>query len=253
MTEKELMQQALDALLYHTEQTRPITRTAAAITALRERLAADGVSRSSSYNNRMVREDRRMTNTEPVPVEPAMDRHMRQDVLDYIDSLQSALKVAERKVRIKELKNQGTLATNLCPDHKDKQQGQPCLACVIEKLKRQLQVAQQERDELRALNLCKGLAEKDRQGLLAVGMELIARGERAEKAEQMCDAFARAIDTLNGQLLQSDERNKRLVEIINKCKVALDKHEDGCKGWVGDAHVAAKEAINNELLREVRE
>jgi hypothetical protein len=38
MTDKEVMQQALDALLYHTEQTRPITRTAAAIAALRERL-----------------------------------------------------------------------------------------------------------------------------------------------------------------------------------------------------------------------
>ena len=40
---------------------------------------------------------------------------------------------AERKERlIAELKNQGTLANNLCSDHRDKQVGQPCLACTIE-------------------------------------------------------------------------------------------------------------------------
>ena len=37
---KELLQMALDALEYHTQQTRPIQRTEAAILALREALAA---------------------------------------------------------------------------------------------------------------------------------------------------------------------------------------------------------------------
>ena len=37
---RELLQQALDALIYHRDQTRPIDRTDAAITALREALAA---------------------------------------------------------------------------------------------------------------------------------------------------------------------------------------------------------------------
>ena len=36
---RELLQQALDALIYHTGQTRPIARTDSAITALRSELA----------------------------------------------------------------------------------------------------------------------------------------------------------------------------------------------------------------------
>jgi hypothetical protein len=37
---REILQQALDALIYHRDQTRPIERSDAAITALREALAA---------------------------------------------------------------------------------------------------------------------------------------------------------------------------------------------------------------------
>lgn len=47
-----------------------------------------------------------------------------------------------RQNRILEVKNASTLANNLCPDHRDKQVGRPCLACTIETLTR-------ERDELR--------------------------------------------------------------------------------------------------------
>ena len=32
------------------------------------------------------------------------------------------------------VKDRGTLANNLCPDHRDKQFGKPCLACTIERL-----------------------------------------------------------------------------------------------------------------------
>ena len=58
-------------------------------------------------------------------------------------SLQRQCEVCERdeeiarlakKLRIAELKASGTLATNLCPDHRDKQLGKPCLACEIERL-----------------------------------------------------------------------------------------------------------------------
>lgn len=34
------------------------------------------------------------------------------------------------------LRNRGTLANNLCPDHRDKQQGKPCLACEVERLRK---------------------------------------------------------------------------------------------------------------------
>lgn len=37
-----------------------------------------------------------------------------------------------RKLHIEELKNRHSLANNLCPDHRDKQAGKPCLACSIE-------------------------------------------------------------------------------------------------------------------------
>jgi len=42
----------------------------------------------------------------------------------------------KRKLVIAELKNKGTLANNLCPNHRDKQTGRPCLACMIETLMR---------------------------------------------------------------------------------------------------------------------
>ncbi|MGN6313213.1 MAG: hypothetical protein ACTHMO_05555 [Rhodanobacteraceae bacterium] len=49
-----------------------------------------------------------------------------------------------RKDAILEAKNRGTLANNLCPDHRDKQTGKPCLACTIETLARQKERAEAE-------------------------------------------------------------------------------------------------------------
>lgn len=40
----------------------------------------------------------------------------------------------DRRIKILELKANNSLANNLCPDHRDKQNGKPCLACVIERL-----------------------------------------------------------------------------------------------------------------------
>lgn len=42
------------------------------------------------------------------------------------------------------VKCRGTLANNLCSDHRDKQVGKPCLACTIETLERRLTAAQGE-------------------------------------------------------------------------------------------------------------
>lgn len=38
------------------------------------------------------------------------------------------------ELAIAEAKNRSSLANNLCPDHRDKQQGKPCLACTVEQL-----------------------------------------------------------------------------------------------------------------------
>lgn len=50
---------------------------------------------------------------------------------DQIQRLTKALRIAE-------LKASGTLANNLCPDHRDKQTGRPCLACEIDRLREAL-------------------------------------------------------------------------------------------------------------------
>jgi hypothetical protein len=45
----------------------------------------------------------------------------------------------ERRNRILEAKCAGSLANNLCPDCRDKQQGRPCLACMVQTLGRVLE------------------------------------------------------------------------------------------------------------------
>jgi hypothetical protein len=49
-----------------------------------------------------------------------------------------------RMLKIERIKNANSLANNLCPDHRDKQRGKPCLACSIESAERRL--AKCERD-----------------------------------------------------------------------------------------------------------
>lgn len=57
--------------------------------------------------------------------------------------MEDAERLAERVVALTRenviltLKSKGTLANNLCPDCRDKQVGQPCLACTIQTLKQQ--------------------------------------------------------------------------------------------------------------------
>lgn len=53
-------------------------------------------------------------------------------------ALREQLAERDKALKIAELKNRGTLANNLCCDHRDKQTGQPCLACTIETLTRRL-------------------------------------------------------------------------------------------------------------------
>jgi len=52
---------------------------------------------------------------------------------DDWDAILVGLVRLARNNRILEIKNAGTLANNLCPDHRDKQTGKICLACTIER------------------------------------------------------------------------------------------------------------------------
>lgn len=64
----------------------------------------------------------------------------------FHDHIHQAARVREleRENAILEIKNRGTLANNLCPDHRDKQTGKPCLACTIETLTRKKDRAEAE-------------------------------------------------------------------------------------------------------------
>ncbi len=62
------------------------------------------------------------------------------------------LLAAQQELKVANLKNRSSLANNLCPDHRDKQAGKPCLACEIETLKasneKRLAVARAAKDAL---------------------------------------------------------------------------------------------------------
>lgn len=51
------------------------------------------------------------------------------------DALAAEVERLTRANRILELKAGGSLGNNLCPDHRDKQAGKPCLACEVESLR----------------------------------------------------------------------------------------------------------------------
>lgn len=81
--------------------------------------------------------------------EPKTTEWMRQNnwgaeaqrlVTDDLTSCEACLAEAERENsalrKVLVMKNNTSLANNLCPDHRDKQQGKPCLACEIERLQK---------------------------------------------------------------------------------------------------------------------
>lgn len=49
-----------------------------------------------------------------------------------IDRLRARIAELEKENKVLRLKSSASLANNLCPDHRDKQKGKPCLACGIE-------------------------------------------------------------------------------------------------------------------------
>ena len=61
------------------------------------------------------------------------------------------LKAENKKLTIK---TSNSLANNLCPDHRDKQAGKPCLACEIDRLKKRVGELEAENQRLWMMNPC---------------------------------------------------------------------------------------------------
>lgn len=74
----------------------------------------------------------------------------------------AASSLREENQRLKVMCN-NSLANNLCPDHRDKQAGKPCLACETERLVKRLEKFNDERQrqETRAESLESRLRERD--------------------------------------------------------------------------------------------
>lgn len=54
----------------------------------------------------------------------------------YAAALSVELEQCKAELRHAQLKCRNSLANNLCPDHRDKQGGKPCLACEVERLQK---------------------------------------------------------------------------------------------------------------------
>lgn len=80
-----------------------------------------------------------------------------------------------------------SLANNLCPDHRDKQAGKPCLACEIERITKRFQKANEAREQSESeRDICSTLYDK----------EVLAHGETddaREAAERERDALKEAL------------------------------------------------------------
>ena len=114
----------------------------------------------------------------PEPVRDAVawlmnDADGSRPAADHVRTIRDYCTRLARANRIHEIKNAGTLANNLCPDHRDKQTGKPCLACTIETLTRQKEKA--ESDVAAHLQAFKELSERYR--------ALEARVKRARRAD----------------------------------------------------------------------
>ena len=71
-----------------------------------------------------------------------------RELADISLGIESCHERVERELKIMQLKNKNSLANNLCPDHRDKQVGKPCLACTIETAVRERDAALERVKEL---------------------------------------------------------------------------------------------------------
>lgn len=108
--------------------------------------------------------------------------------------LQGKLDAAEKRVKIEQLKSQTSLANNLCSDHRDKQNGKKCLACLIDLAERRLAIAREALTRIRDTRLLGSV-------------EMSATVE--DRLDQWCDATARCWRDADETLKRIDGEEKR--------------------------------------------
>lgn len=74
---------------------------------------------------------------------------MRSYALTAIKAERAQADALQAELRIAEAKNRGSLANNLCPDHRDKQTFKPCLSCTIETLEKRADALEAENATLK--------------------------------------------------------------------------------------------------------
>lgn len=106
----------------------------------------------------------------------------------------------DRQIHILEKRLSTSLANNLCPDHRDKQVGKPCLACIIESMDKDLEDRQQEIDRLRT--------KRDERSKVQIGSNFVTpylSREESDQVRKMLKESEEEINRLKDQLLTMAE------------------------------------------------
>lgn len=111
--------------------------------------------------------------------------------------VRAQLAAVEKALHIAELKNRGTLANNLCPDHRDKQTGKPCLACSVESLEDKLRECERDAKRYRWLRSSakRSLIRKN----FAGDIQVLQWAGRTEANALHEEALDKAIDAAKGE------------------------------------------------------
>lgn len=144
-----------------------------------------------------------------------------------------------KQLQIAELKNRGTLANNLCPDHRDKQVGKPCLACEVERLtlERDLAIAHDRQPYPTAWayeQACKTIHQHQ---------------IRAEAAEQENERLTVAINVFATSEHNYRTEVERLRAEVAGLKVEMQAQSDRAQRYYGDNITILENALAKEKSR----
>jgi hypothetical protein len=115
-----------------------------------------------------------------------------------------------RELKIANLKNASSLANNLCPDHRDKQKGRPCLACEIDRLERDLAQTRLERDAAR--NVLARAIDRERLANMRADQAEEARAETQKELEAEFDAKMEC-----HSMLEAAQSATAPLEVLDRC------------------------------------